>query len=32
MTFHLDCMLEEGEEIPPSDAAGRLERDIELAL
>lgn len=32
MTFHLDCMLEEGEEIPPSDASGRLERDIELAL
>ena len=32
MTFHLDCMLEEGEEIPPSDAAGRQERDIELAI
>lgn len=32
LAFHLDCMLEEGEEIPPSDAAGRLERDVELAL
>ena len=32
MAFHLDCMIEEGEEIPPSDAAGRLERDIELVL
>lgn len=32
MTFHLDCMLEEGEKIPPSDAAGRQERDIELAI
>jgi predicted RNase H-like HicB family nuclease len=32
MAFHLDCMIEESEEIPPSDATGRLERDIELAL
>lgn len=30
MTFHLDCLLEEGEKIPPSDTAGRLERDIVL--
>ena len=31
MTFHLDCMLEKSEEVPPSDEVVRLHRDIELA-
>jgi predicted RNase H-like HicB family nuclease len=33
LEFHLDSMLEEGEEVPPSDhESGRLERDLELAF
>ena len=32
LKFHLESMIEEGEEVPPPDVVGRLERDMELAL
>jgi predicted RNase H-like HicB family nuclease len=33
LEFHLESMIEEGEEVPQSDhEAGRLERDLELAF
>jgi predicted RNase H-like HicB family nuclease len=32
LTFTLDCMVEEGEEIPPSDADMSEVRGVELAV
>lgn len=32
LNFHLSCMAEEGEEIPPSDSPDREVRDIELTV
>ncbi len=32
LAFHLECMVMEGEEIPPSDAPEREVRNVELAI